>query len=318
MTIPYQQALAAIKTKSTADLRQLFEPLPVAEATELGTFIGPVRLAAVAMQPVRTTASKPRPAPVDVAATLAEIARQAFPTGPAIPRPLNPDPTLGPQVTAALADLRLRRTVRPLLTITEDATGTLPVPAGVPPPLSDADYAAAAARENLEVAVIKAVAIVESGGRSGFDSQGRPKILFEAHHFGPLTGNKFDQTHPHLSCRRGDTATASRFYGWDQYERLREAMLLDVEAALEAASWGKFQVLGQFHDGWADVRAFVAAMYVSEANHLRAFEAHCNAGGLFAFARRHDWLGFARGYNGRSQQGYDVRLAAAYRAAGGR
>lgn len=99
---------------------------------------------------------------------------------------------------------------------------------------------------------------------------------------------------------------------------MHEALLLDQDAALKAASWGKFQVLGRYHSGWADVRSLVAAMYVSEANHLRSFEAHCNASNLFGAVRTKDWLAFARGYNGPRQQGYDRRIAQAYAAAGGR
>ena len=43
-----------------------------------------------------------------------------------------------------------------------------------------------------------------------------------------------------------------------------------------------------------------------------------NAGHLFDKLRRKDWLGFAQGYNGPKQRGYDTRIAAAYKAAGGR
>ena len=91
-----------------------------------------------------------------------------------------------------------------------------------------------------------------------------------------------------------------------------------MDAALKAASWGKFQVLGSNHDGWPDVRSFVAAMFVSEANHLKAFEAFCSKRHLFEKTRRKDWTGFAVGYNGQGQTGYADDIAAAYHRAGGR
>lgn len=321
MTISYPQVLTALKMDSGPQMRGLLEAASLPEQVEIGTFIGPQRLAYVAthadvvdwnvVQDFRATT-----------ATLAVISQQAF-NAPlsAVAAGLKQelaDPKRTKAVAAALVSVEQRRRTGPLLTMSEDVMGILPTPNGTPAPLGDLDYTAAAQRNDLEVAAIKAVAIVESGGRNGFDDQGRPKILFEAHHFGPLTKNRFNKTHPHLACRSGDTATAARYYRWDQYQRLREAMVLDIDAALSAASWGKFQVLGENHNGWPDVRSFVAAMYVSEVNHLKAFEAFCIENGLLDKARRKDWLGFAVGYNGKKQKGYDQKMANAYKAAGGR
>ena len=316
MTIEYTAALSAIRLGSVAGLRAAFEPLTLAEMAELGTFIGPHRLRAAVVSQPTATAFRPRGEPLDTTVALVEINRQAFNVASGMQRPLAPDPQLAAGVRAALLDVAQRRRAKPLLTMPDDATGTLPNPASVPPPLGDADYAGAAARQNVEVASIKAVASVESSGR-GFDGQGRPKILFEAHHFSTHTANRYNRTHPHLSVPARLWRQGRRFYRWDQYERLREAMVLDIDAALKATSWGKFQVLGSNHNGWNDVRTFVAAMFVSEGNHLRAFEAYCNDNHLMGFIRSHDWLSFARGYNGQSQEGYDTRIADAYRAVGG-
>ncbi|QNQ10663.1 N-acetylmuramidase family protein [Sphingomonas alpina] len=317
MTIPYPAALGAIRTGSTSQLRQVFEALTVAESVELGTFIGPQRLRAITVYPAMVTAFRPLPEPIDTVAILSEIGRQAFNDPAGLLLPLRPDPALVEQVRLALLDVERRRRVGPLLTMPTDVTATLPTPTGIPPALTEADYSTAATQQNVEVAAIKAVAVVESGGRSGFDSQGRPKILFEAHHFSGHSGNRFNTTHPHLSVPARQWRTASNYYGWDQYQRLREAMVLDVDAALKSASWGKFQVLGSNHSGWPNVRSFVEAMYVSEANHLRSFVAFCNDNNLMGFVRTKDWLSFALGYNGQSQQGYDQRMATAYLAAGG-
>jgi hypothetical protein len=317
MSIDYPAVLDALQRNADIDLRQQFESLTLAEIVELGTFIGPTRLGRMVALPITMTAFRLPPTPLDTAAVLAELNLQAFGVGPGHLGPLQPDKTITDGVRTALLDVANRRRAAPLLTMREDVTNTLPRQNATPPALSDADYQAAATRQNVEVAAIKAVAIVESGGRTGFDTRGRPKILFEAHHFSGYTANRFNLTHPHLSVPSALWRNASAFYPWDQYQRLHEAMLLDIDAALKSASWGKFQVLGSNHNGWNDVRSFVAAMYVSEANHLRSFEAYCNDNGLMAAVRSRDWLSFARGYNGKRQRGYDARMADAYSRAGG-
>ncbi len=264
----------------------------------------------------------PQDASATTADILCEVSLQAFqqPIARTQAPPIQMPGLAHSLVAATLPGVEMRRTRGPLLSIAVDATQSLPVANSTPAPLNDLDYAASAVRNNVSIPAIKAVAIVESGGLSGFDRSGRPKILFEAHHFGPLTGNKFNKTHPHLACVNTAAARkeARKYYSWDQYERLHEALVLDPIAALKSASWGKFQVLGEAHDGWPDVTSFVNAMYVSEANHLRAFEAHCNAGGLFGALRKKQWLVFAMGYNGPKQQGYEGKIAAAYEAAGGK
>lgn len=333
MTIPYPRVLAAIKADSGRQMLACLQGLTPGEIVEVATFIGATRLAAIKRQSIgsvdrSTLATRAPPAycfaptadAIPIGALLAETDFQAYADGVScLDRGVDPG-MISHVVSVALADVSRRRKAAALLTIPEDPTGTLPAAPGVvPAALNDADYAASAQRTQVNVAAIKAVARVESGGRSGFDAQGRPKILFEAHHFGPLTANLYDKTHPHLSCKNNkkERTAARKYYAWDQYERLMEAIILDEEAALKAASWGKFQILGEYHDGWPDVRSFVAAMYVSESNHLKAFEAHCGAAGLAAL-RRKDWLAFARRYNGPAQEGYDTAIEAAYAAAGGR
>lgn len=318
MTLSYPRVLSALKSNHGAQMRRLFEGMTLAEQVEIGTYIGPQRLASVASGSYNARVREATQATTDV---LTELGWQAFRTAvrPA-PREgsAQADKARSQAIAVALLTVENRRAAAPLLTMPEDVTATLPTPHGVPAPLSEADYTNAAQRNGIEVAAIKAIAQVESSGQSGFDAQGRPRILFEAHHFGPLTRNQYNRTHPHLACGAHELAKSRRYYTWDQYERLREALLLDVDAALKAASWGKFQVLGENHDGWPDVRTFVPAMYVSEANHLKAFEAFCNKRHLFEKARRKDWLGFAVGYNGAGQTGYATDIANAYRGAGGR
>lgn len=177
--------------------------------------------------------------------------------------------------------------------------------------LTDADIAAAAHELGIEPAVVHAVDEVESRGR-GFLDDARPKILFERHVFSRRTAHRYDATHPGISHQIPGGYGAA---GEHQYDRLHEAMALDRKAALQSASWGRYQVMGFNAElcGWPDVEAFVASMCKSEAQHLKAFIAYCRANDLVRFLATHDWRSFTRGYNGKGNvDDYSQKLAVAY------
>lgn len=192
------------------------------------------------------------------------------------------------------------------------STYRLPVATGGQP-LGDADYSRAATTLRCEVACIRAVVAVESGA-SGFFASGRPKILFEAHVFSRHTQHRYDLTHPDLSSRTWNRALYR--FGEAEYGRLERAIGLDAPAALSAASWGRFQIMGFNHRsaGFANVETFVAAMYQSEGRQLDAFIAFLQSTRLDAPLRERRWADFARGYNGAGYAAnhYDTNLAAAY------
>lgn len=186
--------------------------------------------------------------------------------------------------------------------------------------ITESDYKRVASLLGVETAVVKAVAEVESGGKGGFLSDGRPVMLFEGHIFWRqlrcwgilpeihVSGNE-DILYPKWTRRhyRGGVA---------EYTRLERAVRIHEEAALSAASWGMFQIMG-FHArlcGYASAGAFVEAMYVSETLQLEAFARFILACRLIPFLRGHDWAAFARAYNGPDYalNRYDSRLAAAY------
>lgn len=183
-------------------------------------------------------------------------------------------------------------------------------------PLVPADVIATAEALGCDEAAVRAVMQVETGGEGGFlqDGSGRPRILFEATVFSRLTDSEWDRSHPTISC----PSVNYQLYrgGPAEYDRLEQAVALDREAALAAASWGLFQVMG--HNavlvGYADVEAFVTAMAQSAGEQLLAFAGYCTANGLCEALRTHDWRTFARRYNGRGYLAnhYDVRLAVAY------
>ncbi len=202
---------------------------------------------------------------------------------------------------------------RPPLTIADDPTGLLPAPNPAALKLSDNDFKTAAEDLGVEPAAVRAVSKVESGGRVGFDSRGRPKILFEAHIFQRYTLGRYQWTHPHLS--RPSQKLGKAYYALDQWSRMYEAMLLDPVAAWVSASWGVFQVMGFNHDpGFPTIEEFVNAMFVSELNHLRAFLGYCTKNNLVKCLKNRDWAAFAKGYNGAdyATNKYDTKMAAAY------
>jgi len=174
------------------------------------------------------------------------------------------------------------------------------------------DYQAAADEIGVEVAAVKAIAEVESSGR-GFQN-GRPIIRLEAHWFGKLTGYKYNESHPHISCRAWTPSLAARNQGeaWVQFE---EAAALDEGAAIRATSWGAFQIMG-FHWqalGYDSPQAMREAMGTDEGQ-LDAFLRFVKADVVLMDAlRRHDWHAFAARYNGLGQvERYAGLMAEAY------
>jgi peptidoglycan hydrolase-like protein with peptidoglycan-binding domain len=196
--------------------------------------------------------------------------------------------------------------------------GKLPEPRGSVP-LNGVDFQRAALALSCEVACIQAVNEVESGG-SGFLASGRPKILFEAQWFSRLTRNAYDASHPGISSPSWN----QKLYkgGEKEYDRLQEALALDHSAALQSASWGRFQILGvNFQKaGFVTVDAYVEAHYESEGRQLDAFVAFLKNSGLDAPLRDRRWADFAKGYNGPgyAQNEYDRKLQAAYRKFAGK
>ncbi len=182
------------------------------------------------------------------------------------------------------------------------------------PRLTDDDFKKAAEEFELEEAVIHAVAKVESGGRTGFDKIGRPKILFEAHIFHKFTKGKYDKTYPELSELTWEKGKV--YYTLDQWTRMYKAMDLDRDSAWKSASWGMFQVMGFNHNGSDTVAEFVVAMFESEYKHLKSFLAFCDDNDLLDALRSKDWATFAKGYNGPGykKNKYDELMEKAYKS----
>lgn len=160
---------------------------------------------------------------------------------------------------------------------------------------------------------IRAVLEVESRG-SGYDAQGRPRILFEPHVFYRLL--KGAQRASAVAAGLAYARWGAQPYPRDSYPRLHRAMAINRAAALKACSWGLPQLMGENFKagGFASVEAMVAAFCEDEEAHLEAMVQFIRVSRLDDELRRHDWAGFARGYNGPgyAKNRYDVRLASAF------
>lgn len=155
---------------------------------------------------------------------------------------------------------------------------------------------------------------VETAG-GGFDTKGRPKMLFEPHVFyRNLTGAK------RTAAVKAGLAYAEwghRPYPKDSYPRLVKAMAIDETAALKSASWGLGQVLGENHEmvGYKTVQDMVRAFMVDEEYHLEAMVDYLISAKLADDLRRHDWTAVALGYNGPgyAKNRYHTKMAAAFK-----
>lgn len=154
---------------------------------------------------------------------------------------------------------------------------------------------------------------VETHG-SGFDSEGRPRILFERHKFYKYVS----ATKRPEAVKQGLANAAPGGYGKesDQYPKLLRAIELDRKAALLSCSWGLAQIMGFNYGlaGYASVESMVTAFMDDEENHLAAAVAFIKATGLDDELRAHNWPGFAKGYNGENYKinKYDTKLASAF------
>jgi murein DD-endopeptidase MepM/ murein hydrolase activator NlpD len=157
----------------------------------------------------------------------------------------------------------------------------------------DAHWKDAARKIDCEVAIIKAIAHVESKGNAFWrlnngDGAYIPAILYERHIFSRLTGGKFDKEHPDVSWPVGyrkrsqlgqpdkkmsdGTIDADDIYSSyaTSYLRLLNAFDLDSDAAIMACSWGKFQILGSNHAlcGERQIASFIKKMCTSEVDQV--------------------------------------------------
>lgn len=187
--------------------------------------------------------------------------------------------------------------------------------------LTENDFQRVADLLGVEVAVVKAIQAVETGGRGGFVAPGRPVILFEGHifwhelkkqGFNPERYVAGNENILYLKWEKG------HYYGgMKEYERLEKARKIHKEAADASTSWGMFQVMGFNYAmcGYGSVEEMVKDMCVGEDKQLEAFARFVKLARLQSCLEQKDWAGFTRRYNGPgyAQNQYDKKLEGAYR-----
>jgi N-acetylmuramidase len=204
---------------------------------------------------------------------------------------------------------------------------TAPSSSGPPTaPLGDASYAAAAAAlgPGVQVAMIRAFAEVESGGKSGFGPAGLPIIAFEGHIFRKYTKGAFDKSNPLLSYpyrkKAGPEWQTNNKNQETAWKTLNAALALNHDAALLACSWGMFQVMGFNYKmcGYSGVDAFVDNMKAGQQGQLDAFIGFCKATrGLTQALAAKNFATCATLYNGADFGDYDKRIEKAFKKYGG-
>lgn len=192
--------------------------------------------------------------------------------------------------------------------------------------ISEEKYSEGAKKLGCEAAAIKAVALTESGGM-GFCDNGLPKILYERQAFFrallpdnkrnlPLSKIKGEPNpypkYPNLCfpAQGGYTAGGVFDHGWShgdtgvmhQYERFLQACTLNRDAAIQACSWGAFQVLAFFYKecGYPSAEAVANSTMQGIDEQFELFVAYVNMNKSAKNAlQSKDWESFAFYYNGR-------------------
>lgn len=178
---------------------------------------------------------------------------------------------------------------------------------------------------SIEYAALRAVIDTECKGE-GFQANGDPTILFERHKFyrllieigkSEIAAKAFEERPDICNPESGGYGLISAQHG-----RLQSACAYDRTTALESASWGIGQVMGfnWITLGYSSLQSFINAMYKDEASQLDAMIRYIKVNKLDDDLNRHDWAGFAKGYNGSAyaKNKYDLKLAAAYKLYGGK
>lgn len=196
-------------------------------------------------------------------------------------------------------------------------------------PIKEEDWVQTAKDLECDVAVLKAIAEVETKGAAfwrinAVDGKQVPSILFERHWFSRLTKHTHDKTHPDISgpafTSKKDADAADRYGSYaTSYLRLMNAYRVDPEAALASCSWGKFQIMGGEYQNCGLKNAELLAMRVcaSESGQIKllaAFIMNKAGGKLWAAVKTKNWSQIALYYNGGGykKNAYDTKMELAY------
>ena len=168
----------------------------------------------------------------------------------------------------------------------------------------------------IDPAVVHAVYLVETAGKSGFLPDGRVRILFEPALFSRFTQGEFDGSHPHISIPKWSPKYKYGRYT-QQWEKFNEAeSLAGLSVAIMSCSWGAPQIIGSNYReaGCNNAREFAEKMQTREGQLSAAVHFAMSNPALVRAATIYDWHTLARHYNGPryKEHNYHGRLAEAY------
>lgn len=186
--------------------------------------------------------------------------------------------------------------------------------------LSELDYIECAQLLGVEVAIVKAIAEVESGTLGGFLPSGHPTILFEGHIFWNELKKRNKSPEQYVNGNENILypSWTKKYYklGESEVLRLEQAIKIDKIAALSSASWGMFQIMGFNYKvcDCYDINDFVTKMKSNCKEQLKLFIKFILNNKLDIYLKKKDWAGFANKYNGLeyAQNQYDIKLEKAY------
>ena len=190
--------------------------------------------------------------------------------------------------------------------------------------LKDSDLTAGAKRLGVPEIVIRAISEVETQGEAYLDN-GKLKILFERHRMYFYLSKKHSKSYANQMMEKYpnlvNTETGGYHGGVAEHTRLALAKQIDEECALQSASWGRFQLMGEnWKDlGYASVQEFVAQHEQSESLQFEAFLRFCEwkdgtvgdkKTTLLDALRDQDWHSVFTLYNGKNYKklGYDSKF----------
>lgn len=170
--------------------------------------------------------------------------------------------------------------------------------------ITQQDLVDAAKDLGIEPEVMMAIARQESHG-GGFFKDGQPKILFERHKMyshlkeDGLDAKALAKANPDIvNPKQGGYGKSSI-----QYDKLTRARALDESAALQSASWGRFQIMGEnYRDLYKTPQEMETAMRASEKQQLAFFVAFLRkkgGGKLVQALKDRKWETVAMYYNGK-------------------
>lgn len=181
--------------------------------------------------------------------------------------------------------------------------------------LTDADFAMVAEELGIEIAVIKAVVLIEAGrNMKGFWVDGLPVINFSKSLY-----NKFSRTPSKVKAEEDELQLSPLLSGYalQEWSQLISARKRNCEAANKATYWGMFQIGGfnYRHCGCSTVQEMARLMSMSELQQLELFATFIRNTGMLEDLKEKNWSAFSRKYNGASyaKRGYHTRMAEAYR-----